>query len=84
MPFVVNYRIAKKLYKFQKVKGVMFMLVRVKPRKLILALVLLSLGLSVQAADDKDNKDKKSKVDGVAVLWREPADIASLNLLLGP
>ncbi|MFY9556332.1 MAG: hypothetical protein WAV47_16585 [Blastocatellia bacterium] len=60
------------------------MLVRVKPRKLILALVLLSLGLSVQAADDKDNKDKKSKVDGVAVLWREPADIASLNLLLGP
>jgi len=48
--------------------------------------------LSDQAQDDKTKSDEKSKhntqknqsLDGKPVLWREPADISSLNLLLGP
>lgn len=49
-------------------------------------LTILTLGLSVHAADDKSQhkKDQNVNVDGTPVLWREPADIASLNLLLGP
>ena len=54
--------------------------------QLTLAVTILTLGLSAHGADDKSKhkKDKDINVDGKAVLWREPADIASLNLLLGP
>jgi hypothetical protein len=63
------------------------MLLRGRLAKLVLALMVLTLGLSTYAADDKSNdklKNNKDSVEGTPVLWREPADITSLNLLLGP
>ena len=62
------------------------MWLRGRLRRLTLAVMIFTLGLSAHAADDKSKhkKDKDISVDGKAVLWREPADIASLNLLLGP
>jgi len=56
-------------------------------RALVLALALaLSFGASANAQDknSQDKKDKKQLPQGTAVLWREPADIASRDLLLGP
>jgi hypothetical protein len=54
--------------------------------KLILAVIVLTLGLSTHTVADKskDKKDKKAALEGKPVLWQEPADIASFNLLLGP
>lgn len=53
--------------------------------RLAAVLTILTVGLPAHAVDDKSkNKDKKVTVEGTPVLWREPADIASLNLLLGP
>jgi len=49
-------------------------------------LLALILALPVAAAaQDKDKKDKKDKkqITGTPVLWHEPADIESRNLLLG-
>ncbi|MEK6285332.1 MAG: hypothetical protein AABO57_06290 [Acidobacteriota bacterium] len=63
------------------------MLLRGKVRRFTLALTVLTLGLSAHAADDKSDKSKskdKDRAVGTPVLWREPADITSLNLLLGP
>lgn len=64
------------------------MLLRGRLSRLTLVLSILALGLSAHAADDKskskDKKDKEHSVVGTPILWREPADIASLNLLLGP
>lgn len=53
---------------------------------LTLALTILTFGLSVNAADDKSKSKNKEhhRAVGASVLWREPVDIASLNLLLGP
>ena len=51
-----------------------------------LMILTLALPFAVSAQDkDKDKKDKgdKKEVTGTPVLWREPADIASRNLLLG-
>lgn len=58
-------------------------------RTLALAILLvLSFGISAPAQDkDKDKDEKKAKKQmpqGTAVLWREPSDIASRDLLLGP
>src|SRR5687768_11851301 len=56
-------------------------------RALVLALALaLSFGASANAQDknSQDKKDKKQLPEGTAILWREPADIASRDLLLGP
>jgi len=55
-------------------------------RRLTLVLTILALGLSAHAWDDKSKqkKDQKTSVGGKPVLWRDPGDIASLNLLLGP
>ena len=50
--------------------------------KVTLALTILALGLPAHATDDKSKQ--KAKAEGTSVLWREPADVASLNLLLGP
>ena len=52
---------------------------------LVLALALL-LGAAQPAAAVQKEKDKKKKPTptGTPVLWREPTDIASRNLLLGP
>ena len=51
--------------------------------KVTLALTILALGLSARATDDK-SKNKKATAEGASVLWRDPGDVASLNLLLGP
>lgn len=51
-------------------------------------LVLLAVPFAAIAQDKKDDdKDKKAKKvmpAGTAVLWREPTDIASRDLLIGP
>ena len=57
---------------------------------LILAVMLFVSSAAVTPAQDKDNdkdKDKKEKKQlpqGEPVLWREPSDIGSRDLLLGP
>lgn len=50
---------------------------------LALATVFAVAGTPAFGAADK-SKDDKTKSDGKPMLWREPADIASLNLLWGP
>ncbi|HEU4510243.1 MAG TPA: hypothetical protein VFR78_18560 [Pyrinomonadaceae bacterium] len=50
-------------------------------------LLLLSVSFGAIAQDKEDNKDKKAKKvmpAGTAVLWTEPTDITSRNLLIGP
>src|ERR1043165_9732073 len=49
-----------------------------------LSLLLLMLVLSF-AAQDKDKKDKKDKkpLTGTAVMWKDPTDLESRNLILG-
>jgi hypothetical protein len=50
-------------------------------------LLLLSIAFAAAAQDKKDSGDKKAKKQlpaGAAVLWREPTDIRSRNLLIGP
>src|SRR5215208_1760481 len=50
-----------------------------------LMILMLALPVAVGAQDNKDKKDKKEKKEltGTPVLWREPTDIGSRNLLLG-
>jgi hypothetical protein len=53
-----------------------------------LMILMLALPFAASAQDkdkDKDKKDKQDKQEltGTPVLWREPTDIASRNLLLG-
>lgn len=48
--------------------------------KIVVVLSIVLLSLSVNAADDKQKKN----AGGVPVLWKQPADISSLNLMLGP
>ena len=52
----------------------------------LLMLLMLALPFSA-AAQDKDkskkDKDEKKELTGKPVMWREPADISSRNLLLG-
>ncbi|HEY0083171.1 MAG TPA: hypothetical protein VGB61_10300 [Pyrinomonadaceae bacterium] len=56
-----------------------------KFRALMLALVLISLGLSTTAfaVQKKSKKEKKPMPAGTPVMWREPTDIASRDLFLG-
>jgi len=57
-----------------------------KSRYWFIWLMVLTLALPYAAtAQDKDKKDKKEKKEltGTPVLWREPTDIESRNLLLG-
>lgn len=54
--------------------------------RLIVFLVLMILAFPVAAQSDKDkdkDKKKKSPPTGTPVLWREPVDIQTRNLLLG-
>jgi hypothetical protein len=55
-------------------------------RKLIVIvmLVLSSTTLALAQDKEKDKKEKKQPPNGVPVLWQEPADIGSRDLLLGP
>ena len=48
-------------------------------------ILMLALPVAAGAQDNKDTKDKKEKKEltGTPVLWREPTDIESRNLLLG-
>ena len=50
-----------------------------------LLVLMLALPFSANAQDSKDKKDKKEKKEltGKAVMWKEPADLESRNLLLG-
>jgi hypothetical protein len=54
-------------------------------RALMLALVLISLGLSTTAfaVQKKSKKAKQPMPAGTPVMWREPTDIASRDLFLG-
>ena len=51
-------------------------------------IVVLSLSASVGLAQNKDKTEKKKEeaegAQGTPVLWREPTDIASRDLFLGP
>jgi hypothetical protein len=54
-------------------------------RRLLALIIVLTLSLSPPAfAVQKEKKKKKEMPAGTPVLWREPADIASRDLLLGP
>lgn len=53
----------------------------------VIALTVLLSGSSLSAQTKKDKKDKKDEqefVNAEAVLWREPTDITSRDLFLGP
>jgi hypothetical protein len=55
-----------------------------KFRALWLALTIIALGLSTAfAVQKKSKKPKKPAPTGTPVMWREPADIATLDLLNG-
>ena len=55
-------------------------------RSLVLMFFLATIfPVAGQTHDDKDKKQGKEAVPvGTAVLWREPTDIASRDLFLGP
>lgn len=50
----------------------------------VVTVLLLVCFCSVAGAQDKDKEKKKQLPEGTRILWREPADIQSRNLLLGP
>jgi hypothetical protein len=49
---------------------------------LMILMLALPVAVGAQDKDKKDNKEKK-ELTGTPVLWREPTDIESRNLLLG-
>jgi hypothetical protein len=53
-----------------------------KTRAVILALILILSSANVTLSQDE--KQKKQPPEGVPILWREPGDIRSRDLLLGP
>ena len=54
-------------------------------RVIVVALIIITLGLSMTAlaVQKKSKKTKKPMPTGTPVMWREPADIASRDLFLG-
>ena len=58
---------------------------RTKSKYWSVCLMILMLVVSVAAQDDKAKKDKSGKkpLTGTPVLWHDPTDIASRNLILG-
>ena len=53
-------------------------------RLVISSLLVVFFAFAAFAQDEKEKKkDKKAPPTGTAVLWREPTDIATRNLLLG-
>ena len=58
---------------------------RTKSKYWSVCLMILMLAVSVTAQDDKAKKDKSGKkpLTGTPVLWHDPTDIASRNLILG-
>jgi hypothetical protein len=51
---------------------------------LVLILILSSAGAYARQDDKKDSKKDEAPPQGAPVLWREPTDITSLDLLAGP
>ena len=51
----------------------------------LLLVLMLALPFAANGQDKKDNKDKKEKKEltGKPVMWREPANLESRNLILG-
>ena len=49
-----------------------------------LGIIVVLLLSSASVVTSQDEKKKKQLPQGERVLWREPTDIASRNLLLGP
>ena len=57
---------------------------RTRYRTIALAIMLVLSSANFAFAQDKEKKEKKQMPQGTAVLWREPSNISSRNLLLGP
>ena len=57
---------------------------RISNAFVVTVMLILSCATVANSQDDKKEKKKKEVPQGTAVLWREPNDIASRNLLLGP
>ena len=58
---------------------------RLRNAFVVTVMLILSCATVAYSQDEKkEKKEKKLPPQGTAVLWREPADIASRNLLLGP
>lgn len=53
-----------------------------KTRALLITLILLLSSANVTLS--QDDKEKKRPPEGTPILWREPADIRSRDLILGP
>src|SRR5205807_6857018 len=58
------------------------MIRRQKVHESVAFILILSLSFSALAVQDKSKK--KALPEGTPVLWREPADITSRDLFLGP
>ena len=55
-----------------------------RSRLLFMLMLILSCSTVTLGQEKKEKKEKKPAPQGVPVLWREPANIASRDLLLGP
>src|SRR5215213_4098875 len=60
------------------------MLMKFRTPLLFTVMLIVSCSTVTLSQDKKDKKEKKQPPQGVPVLWREPADIASRDLFLGP
>lgn len=52
-------------------------------RLVISSLLVMAFAFAALAQGEKQNKSKKMTPSGTAILWREPVDLESRNLLLG-
>src|SRR5215213_7404984 len=60
------------------------MLMKFRTPLLFTVMLIVSCSTVTLSQDKKEKKEKKQPPQGVPVLWREPADIASRDLFLGP
>jgi hypothetical protein len=54
------------------------------PKLFAIAVVLILSGSTIAHSQDKKEKEKKQLPQGTPILWREPTNIESRDLLLGP
>ena len=52
-------------------------------RSISLLILMLTLSFSAAAQNDKDKKKDKKPLTGTPVMWKDPTDLESRNLLLG-
>jgi hypothetical protein len=57
---------------------------RIAATILVVFALLVSIAPTLAPADAKSKKKNKETATGTPVFWRNPTDIASRNLLLGP